>query len=138
MRSAIMRLRSIALVLTFCVLSVFTSYAQSIPKARVQRLRAVAKQLDLTRQQEKELIPILKAEEPQLQAIRNDQSLFREEKLQRLSAVHDQSTPQIKAILTPVQFQQLQIFRQQRLAQLMEAAKSSQSGAARSSTPPQK
>jgi periplasmic protein CpxP/Spy len=132
-----MKLRSIALALTFCVLSVFTSYAQSIPKARVQRLRAVAKQLHLTRQQEKELIPILKAEEPQLQAIRNDQSIFREEKLQRLQAVHDQSTPQVKAILTPAQFQQLQVIRQQWRAQLMEAAKN-QGGAARSSTSPRK
>lgn len=132
-----MKLRSIALALTFCMLSVFTSYAQSIPKARVQRLRAMAKQLHLTRQQEKELIPILKAEEPQLRAIRNDQSLFREEKLQRLQAVHDQSTPQVMAILTPAQFQQLQVIRQQRRAQLMEAAMN-QGGAARSSTSPQK
>jgi protein CpxP len=98
----------------------------------------VAKQLHLTRRQEKQLVPILKAEEPKLQAIRNDQSLSRVEKLQRLQAVHDESTPQVKAILTPAQFQQLQVMRQQRRAQLMQAAKSNphQGGAARSSTPP--
>jgi hypothetical protein len=38
--------------------------------------------------------------------------------------VHDQSTPQVKAILTPAQFQQLQEMRQKRRAQLMQAAKS--------------
>jgi hypothetical protein len=84
--------------------------------------------------QEKQLVPILKAEEPQLQAIRNDPSLSRVEKIQRLKAVHDQSTPQVKAILTPPQFQQLQVIRKQRRAQLMAAAKSSSTkgGAARS------
>jgi hypothetical protein len=96
----------------------------------------VAKQLRLTREQEKQLIPILRAEEPKLQAIKNDQSLSKAEKLQRLRAVHDESNPQVKAILTPAQYQQLQVMRQKRRAQLMmEAAKRNpgQGGAARSS-----
>jgi hypothetical protein len=94
---------------------------------------ATAKQLHLTRGQAKQLVPILKAEEPRLQAIRNDQSLSREEKLQRLHAVHDESNPQVKAILTPAQYQQLMVMRQQRRAQLMQAAKINphQGGAAR-------
>jgi Spy/CpxP family protein refolding chaperone len=133
-----MKPRSIAIKLAFCVSLVSTSYAQPVPKARVQRLEAVAKQLHLTRKQEKQLVPILQAEEPKLQAIRNNQSLSRAAKLQRLQAVHDQSDPQVKAILTPEQYQQLQAIRQKRRAQLMQAAKSNrhQGGAARSSTPP--
>jgi len=102
-----------------------TSYAQSIPQGRLQRLEAVAKQLHLTPEQEKQLVPILQAEEPKLQAIKNDQSLSREEKLLRLRAVHDESNPQVKAILTPAQYKQLQVIRQKRRAQLMmQAAKS--------------
>jgi periplasmic protein CpxP/Spy len=114
---------------------VSTSYAQSIPQARLKRLEAVAKQLHLTREQEKQLVPILQAEEPKLEAVKNDQSLSKAEQLQRLRAVHDESNPQVKAILTPAQFQQLQAIRQKRRAQLMQAAKSSphQGGAARSS-----
>ena len=138
-----MKPRSIALALAFCVSLVSTplvstSHAQQMPKARQQRLMALGKQLHLTRKQAKQLIPILNAQEPQLQAIRNDQSLSRLEKLQRLHAVHDQSDPQVKAILTPQQFQQLQAIRQQRRAQLIQAAKSNphQGGAARSATPP--
>jgi Spy/CpxP family protein refolding chaperone len=93
----------------------------------------VAKQLNLTPEQAKQLMPILKAEELQLQAIRNDQSLSRMEKLQRLWALHEQSDPQVKAILTPQQYQQLQVIRQQRQAQIMAAAKSqTEGGAARS------
>jgi periplasmic protein CpxP/Spy len=132
-----MKTRSIAIALAFCVSLVSTSFAQ--PKAREQRLRAVAKQLHLTRDQEKQLNPILRAEEPKLQAIRNDRSLSRAEKLQRLRAVHDESDPQVKAILTPAQYQQLQVIRQKRRVQLMmQAAKSNphQGRAARSSTPP--
>ena len=133
-----MKPRSIAIALAFCVSLVSTSYAQPIPQARLQRLEAVAKQLHLTRKQEKELVPILRAEEPKLQAIKNDQSLSRAEKLQRLRAVHDESNPQVKAILTPAQYRQLQAIRQQRRAQLMQAAKSNprQGGAARWSMPP--
>jgi Spy/CpxP family protein refolding chaperone len=122
-----MKPRSIALALAFCVSLVFTplvptSYAQ-MPKARQKRLMAVGKQLHVTRKQAKQLLPILNAEEPQLQAIRNDPSLSKAEKLQKMSAVHDQSMPQIKAILTPAQFEQLQAHRQQRRAQLMAAVK---------------
>ena len=133
-----MKPRSIALALAFCVSLVSTpvlstSYAQ-MPKSRQQRLMVTAKQIGITRKQAKRLYPILNAEEPKLQAIRNDSSLTRVEKLHRMWAVHDASNPQVKAILTPAQFQQLQVFRQQRRAQLLAAAKSNphQGGAARS------
>jgi Spy/CpxP family protein refolding chaperone len=116
-----MKPRSIAIALAFCMSLLFTSYAQS--NARAERLKAVAKQLHLTRHQEKQLIPIMEAEEPKLESIRNDPSLSRVQKLQRLQAVHDQSNPQVKAILTPEQYQQLQEIRQKRRAELMQAAK---------------
>jgi Spy/CpxP family protein refolding chaperone len=134
-----MKPRNMAIALAFCASLVSTSYAQPIPKARERRLEAVAKQLHLTREQEKQLVPILRAEEPKLQAIKNDQSLSRAEKLQQLRAVHDASNPQVKEILTSAQYQQLQAIRRQRRAQLMaQAAKGNlhQGGAARSLTPP--
>src|SRR5260370_4245984 len=113
-----MKPRCIAIAVGFCVSLVSTSlvstsYAQ-MPKSRQQKLKAVGKELHVTPKQAKQLLPILNAEEPQLQAIRNDPSLSRAEKLQRMWAVHDQSTPQIKALLTPAQFQQLQAHRQER------------------------
>jgi periplasmic protein CpxP/Spy len=129
-----MKLRRIAIVLAFCVSLLSTSYAQRIPKARQQRLIALAKQLHLTNKQAKKLFPIMQAQEPQLQAIRNNSSLSRVQKLHRFHAVQDASDPQVKAILTPAQFQQLQAIRQQRRAQLLAEAKSQphQGGAARS------
>ena len=119
-----MKPRSVALALGFCVSLLSNSYAQQIPKARQQRLIALAKQLHVTRRQAKQLYPIMQAQEPQLQAIRNDSSLSRVEKLHRLHAVQDASDPEVKAILTPSQFQHLQVIRQHRRAQLMAEAKS--------------
>lgn len=118
-----MKIRNIAIALAFCVSLLSTSYAQQIPKARQHRLTALAKQLHLTSKQAKRLYPIMQAQEPQLQAIRQDSSLSREEKLHRFHAVQDASDPQVKAILTPAQFQQLRAIRQQRRAQLLAEAK---------------
>jgi hypothetical protein len=133
-----MKLRSIAIALAFCVYLLSPSYAQQIPKARQQKLMALAKQLHLTRKQAKRLYPIMQAQEPQLQAIRNDSSLSRVEKLHRFHAVQDASDPQVKAILTQAQFQQLQAIRQQRRKQLLAEAKSHphQGAAARSAHEP--
>jgi Spy/CpxP family protein refolding chaperone len=119
-----MKPRSIALALAFCVSLLSPSYAQQIPKARQQKLIALAKQLHVTRKQAKQLFPIMQAQEPQLQAIRDDPSLSRVEKLHRLHSVQDASDPQVKAILTPSQFEQLQVIRQHRRAQIMAEAKS--------------
>ena len=129
-----MKLRRIAIVLAFCASLLSTSYAQQMPKARQERLMTLAKQLHLTSKQAKRLFPIMQAQEPQLQAIRNDFSLSRVEKLNRFHAVQDASDPQVKAILTPAQFQQLQAIRKQRRAQLLTEAKShpNRGGAARS------
>src|SRR5262249_8333241 len=99
-----MQLRIIGLPLALRVPLVSTSYAQQIPKSRQERLMAVAKQLHITRKQAMQLLPILKAEEPKVQAIRSDTSLSRMERLQRLRAVHEASGPQEKAILTPAQY----------------------------------
>src|SRR5215470_64209 len=123
-----MKPRSIGVALAFCLSFVSTplvttSYAQ-MPKERQKRLMSLGKQLNLSRKQAKQLLPILNAQEPQLQAIRNDPSLSREQKLHRFHAVYDQANPQIQAILTPAQFQHLQAIRQQRRAQLLEAARS--------------
>jgi protein CpxP len=116
-----MKPRSIAVAVVFAVSFVTAIHAQA--PSRAERFKAVATQLNLTREQERQLIPILAAEEPKLEAIKNDTSLSRMEKLQRLKAIHDESNPQVKAILTPEQYQQLQEIRQKRRAEIMQAAK---------------
>ena len=64
-----MKLRSIAIALAFWASLLSTSFAQQIPKARQQRLIALAKQLHLTSKQAKKLYPIMQAQEPQQRPI---------------------------------------------------------------------
>jgi Spy/CpxP family protein refolding chaperone len=48
-----------------------------------------------------------------VQAIKNDNSLSRVQKVQQIRAIHQQTDPQMKAILTPEQYQKLKAIRQQ-------------------------
>ncbi len=58
-------------------------------------------------------MPILAAEVPKVQAIKNDNSLSKMQKMQQLRAIHQQSDPQMKAILSPDQYKKLQQIRLQ-------------------------
>jgi len=87
---------------------------------KAQKLAVLAKQLQLTPQQEKQLMPILEADAPKIEAIKNNASLGPLQKLQQIKAIHEQSDPQVKAILTPQQYEQLQQIRQQEIHEAME------------------
>ena len=79
----------------------------------MSKAQAIAQQLNLTPQQKERLLPILAAEVPKVQAIKNDNSLSKIQKMQQLRAIHQQTDPQMKAILSPQQYQKLQQIRQQ-------------------------
>src|SRR5215470_5978663 len=78
---------------------------------RVQKVEQVAKQLNLTPAQEMKLVPILKAEAPKVEAIKADTSLSPMQKMEQLRALHQQTDPQVKSILTTQQYQTLQEIR---------------------------
>jgi len=90
-----------------------TSFAQK--GAAMQKAQAIAQQLNLTPQQKEKILPILADEVPKVNAIKNDNSLSKMQKMQQLRAVHQQTDPQMKAILTPEQYQKLKAIRQQTL-----------------------
>jgi protein CpxP len=104
-------IRQIAAALCFgiFVLPVHTSFAQN----KAAKLEAIAKQLDLTPQQKVKVLPILADEEPKVAALKNDNSLSKIQKIQQIRAIHRQTDPQMKAILSPPQYQKLQAIRQQ-------------------------
>ena len=79
----------------------------------MSKAQAIAQQLNLTPQQKEKVLPILINEAPKVQAIKNDNSLSRMQKMQQLRAIHQQSDPQMKAILSPQQYQKLQQIRLQ-------------------------
>ena len=57
---------------------------------------ALAQQLKLTPQQEVEVLPILKAEAPKFEAIKNDPSLSGMQKMKQLHAIHSENAPQLR------------------------------------------
>ena len=73
---------------------------------------ALAQQLKLTPQQDVEVLPILKAEAPKLEAIKNDPSLSGMQKMRQLRAIHSENAGPLQKILTPAQYQQLQAIRE--------------------------
>jgi Spy/CpxP family protein refolding chaperone len=94
------------------------SFAQK--GAAMQKAQAIAQQLSLTPQQKEKILPILAAEVPKVQAIKNDNSLSKIQKMQQLRAIHQQSDPQMKAILTPEQYQKLQTIRKQTIGDALQ------------------
>jgi Spy/CpxP family protein refolding chaperone len=81
-----------------------------------ERMQAVAKELGLTDEQKQQLKPILQAEAEKMKALRDDQSLSRPEKLEKLKAIREELLPQLKEILTPEQLTKWQKLRQERQA----------------------
>ena len=88
-----------------------TSFAQK--GAAMSKAQAIAQQLSLTPQQKEKVLPILVAEAPKVQAIKNDNSLSKVQKIEQVKAIHQQTDPQMKAILSPEQYQKLKEIRLQ-------------------------
>src|SRR4029077_18160730 len=88
-----------------------TSFAQRTDA--MSKAQAIAQQLNLTPQQKEKILPILAAEVPKVRAIKNDNSLSTTQKVQQLRAIHQQTDPQMKAILSPEQYQKLRQIRAQ-------------------------
>jgi Spy/CpxP family protein refolding chaperone len=88
-----------------------TAYAQQ-PSA-MAKAEAISKELDLTPQQKLKALPILRDEAPKVKAIKDDNQLSKIQKVQQIRAIHQQTDPQMKAILSPEQYQKLKTIRQQ-------------------------
>ena len=99
---------SVLSVATFALLAPasFAQKGQAMSKAQ-----AIAQQLSLTPQQKEKILPILADELPKVNAIKNDNSLSRMQKMQQVRAIHQQTDPQMKAILSPEQYQKLKEIR---------------------------
>src|SRR5215469_11924718 len=95
-------------IATFALLAP-TSFAQK--GAAMSKAQAIAQQLNLTPQQKEKILPILVDEAPKVNAIKNDNSLSKMQKMQQVRAIHQQTDPQMKSILTPEQYQKLKEIR---------------------------
>jgi len=88
-----------------------TSFAQK--GGTMAKAQAIAQELKLTPQQKEKILPILAAEVPKVNAIKNDNSLNRIQKMEQVRAIHQQTDPQMKSILSPEQYQKLKAIRLQ-------------------------
>jgi periplasmic protein CpxP/Spy len=87
---------------------------------QAQKLAMMTKQLNLSPEQKMKLMPILEEEAPKVQAIKSNSSLTGMQKMEQLRAIHEQTNPQVQAILSPQQYQQFQQIRQQEIEQAIQ------------------
>ena len=111
-------LTSAACLVAFLILA---STAPAQNAVAEEKAIALAQQLKLTPQQEVEVLPILKAEAPKFEAIKNDSSMSRMEKMKALRAIHSENAPELQKILNPAQYQQLQAIREADIKKAMAA-----------------
>jgi Spy/CpxP family protein refolding chaperone len=102
------------------------SQQSAAKEQKLDKLEKLSKQLNLTPEQKVKLIPILKADAPKIQAIKDNTSLTKLQKVEQIRAVREQSDPQVKAILTPEQYQQLQTIRQQEVQSMIQRKRAQQ------------
>ena len=96
-----------------------TSFAQKRPG--MAKAQAIAQQLNLTPEQKEKILPILANEVPKVNAIKNDNSLSRVQKMEQVRAIHQQTDPQMKSILTPEQYEKLKQIRLQAVKDAAQA-----------------
>jgi protein CpxP len=98
-----------------CLLTTPLHNLQAQNAQPVKKFEKISKELNLTPQQKMQFIPILEQEGPKVEAIKNDTSLTRMQKIEQLRAVHAQTDPQVRSILTPDQYAKLQDIRQKEI-----------------------
>jgi periplasmic protein CpxP/Spy len=91
--------------------------------AAEQKLQQVSQVLNLSPTQKSQLEPILQAELPKLEAVKNNPSLSGREKKKQMKAIHNQTDPQVKAILNPTQYKQWESMRQNEINEIKEEKK---------------
>ena len=105
---------------TLCIGIFVLPAPTSSAQGQAAKLQAISKQLNLTPEQKGKILPILADEGPEVQKIKNDNSLSKIQKVQSIRAIHKQTDPQMKAILSPEQYQKLQAVRQQAIKDATE------------------
>jgi protein CpxP len=91
---------------------------QSAPAATNQnssQSQADDNPLNLSDDQKAKLRPIIQDENQQMEALRSDNSLTQEQKIDKANQIRAAASPKIKAILTPEQLQKLAQLQQERV-----------------------
>jgi periplasmic protein CpxP/Spy len=89
------------------------------PSEGAAKLKAISAQLNLTPEQKVRLLPVLEQEAPKLKAVKENTSLPPMQKLQQIRAIHAESDPKIKSILTPDQYTKWEEMRKQEIQEMI-------------------
>lgn len=81
----------------------FAQASQGTAPSVENHLQMISKELNLTDDQKTKLRPILQDEQQQMQAVHNDTSLTRDQKMAKMKDIRESHQPQINQILTPDQ-----------------------------------
>jgi Spy/CpxP family protein refolding chaperone len=120
---------TLVVTLVFCLCVALTAAPMAFGQAAApnpdvaKKVEALAKQLSLTADQKEKLLPVLADEAPKLKAVKADTTLTGLQKLQKIRAIHAETDPKVKAILTPTQYEQWQTIRQQEIHDMIEKKK---------------
>jgi periplasmic protein CpxP/Spy len=90
---------------------------RSQAQSPAQKLQQLSQVLGLSPVQKEQLLPLLEVEGPKIEAIKTNPSLTNGQKLLQMRAIHQQTDPQVKAILSPQQYQTWQSIREQEIQQ---------------------
>lgn len=111
-------IRVITVALCSCVLLMCASKSQAqTPAEKLQRL---SQALNLSPQQKTALLPILEAEAPKIEDVKNNPSLPPRQKAMEIRSIHQQADPQVERILSPQQYQEWQTIRSHEIQQAMQ------------------
>jgi hypothetical protein len=106
-----------------CLICYIVSLALSnklVAQTPVQKLQQLSQTLNLSAQQKGELLPILEQEGPKLEAIKNNPNMTGREKAMQLRAIHQQTDPQVKGILSPQQYEEWKNIRHHEVEQAIQ------------------
>jgi hypothetical protein len=107
-------------VACFCTALTLVPFAFAQSGDPAAKLEALSHELELTPKQKLEILPVLKVEVPKMEAIKNNSSLTRMQKIEKLRAVHRESAPQMQRILSPAQYEKLQKIRHEEIEHAVE------------------
>jgi hypothetical protein len=109
------------LLLTLLCSCLFLMYAGKLQaQTPAQKLQQLSSALNLSPAQKTQLSPILEAEAPKIRAIKENPNLPPGQKAMQLQAIHEQSDPRVRAILSPQQYQEWQQIRKQEIQKAMQ------------------
>ena len=85
-----------------------------------QKLEHISQELQLTPQQKRQMIPILKQEVPQLEAVKSNTTLGALQKAMQLKQISTATDAKVMPILSPQQQQKWQAMREQERQQMIQ------------------